>query len=160
MITLKDVSTYSLVKEINNEEIKQLFRTYEINNYQSLYHALIRKLVPDTDQILYSLAKAEKLVASSKKINVPKLLHFHNNSIDYEVNGIDAGITSTVCNALNMKNLIYLYTHVDLNGKLCMLNYPGIKGKNMKNIRESILHYDKVMFPELLMQKRKIKKRC
>lgn len=70
------------------------------------------------------------------------------------------GVTRTACNALNMKNLIYLYTHVDLNGRLFILNYPGIKGKNMKNIRESILHYNKVMFPELLMQKRKIKKRC
>ena len=115
MITLKDVSTYSLVRDINNEEIKQLFRTYEINDYQSLYHALIYNLVPATDQILQSFIAAKKLVASSKKINVPKLLHFHNNSIDYEVNGIDAGITSTVCNAHNMKNLVYLFTHVDLN---------------------------------------------
>lgn len=160
MITLKDVSTYNLIKEIDDEEIKQLFRTYEINDYQSLYHALIYNLVPSTKQILQSFVEAKKLVTKSKRINVPKLLYFHNNSIDYETNGIDVGVTSTACNALNMKNLIYLYTHVDLNGRLCILNYPGIKGKNMKNIRESILHYDKVMFPELLMQKRKIKKRC
>ncbi len=160
MITLKDVSTYNLVKDIDDEEIKQLFRTYEINDYQSLYNALTHNLVPATNQILQSFIQAKKLVANSKRINVPRLLHFHNNSIDYEVNGIDAGITSTVCNALNMKNLIYLYTHVDLNGRLCILNYPGIKGKNIKNIRERIVHYDRVLFPKLLMQKRKIMKRC
>ena len=160
MITLKDVSTYNLVKEINDKEIKQLFKTYEINDYKNLYHALTYNLIPPTEQILQSFLVAKNLVAHSKEINVPKLFYFHNNSIDYEVNGFDIGITSTVCNVLNMKNLTYLYTHVDLNGKLCILNYPGIKGSNMKNIRESIHNYDEVIFPELLSQKRKIKKGC
>lgn len=58
-----------------------------------------------------------------------------------------------------MKNLIYLYTHVDLDGNLCILNYPGIKAKYMKNIRKGIINYNRKMFPEMLTQIRKTKTR-
>lgn len=59
MVTLKEVSTYNLIKEIDNEKIKQLFRTYEINDYQSLYHTLIYNLIPSTKQIQQSYVKAK-----------------------------------------------------------------------------------------------------
>ena len=159
MITLEDISTYSLVREIEDKEVQELFKIYEINDYKSLYNALINKIIPATEQILRSFVMAKDLVKKSKSKTVPKLNYFHNSSIDYEINGIDTGINTPICGALNMKNLIYLYTHVDLDGNLCILNYPGIKAKHMKNIRKGIIHYDRKMFPEMLTQKRKIKTR-
>ena len=141
MITLKDISTYDL-RKIQEPLVQQQFDLLEIKDYQTLLEALYNGLIEEDITMVGFLSVARDIVKTSDDITVPTLLSEHKGSIDYSVNGIDVGITNVSLAPLTMDSILHLYTHVDLNGKSSLSNYPGVEKEELEGIIKKIKTYD------------------
>lgn len=149
MITLKDISTYDL-RKIQEPLVQQQFDLLEIKDYQTLLEALDNGLIEEDITMVGFLSVARDIVKTSDDITVPTLLSEHKGSIDYRVNGIDVGITNVSLAPLTMNSILHLYTHVDLNGKSSLSNYPGVEKEELESIINKIKTYDEKIYPSLI----------
>ena len=149
MITLKDISTYDL-RKIQEPLVQQQFDLLEIKDYQTLLEALYNGLIEEDITMVGFLSVARDIVKTSDNITDPTLLSEHKGSIDYSVNGIDVGITNVSLAPLTMNSILHLYTHVDLNGKSSLSNYPGVEKEELEGIINKIKTYDEKIYPSLI----------
>ena len=110
----------------------------------------LQSLIEEDITMVGFLSVARDIVKTSDDITVPTLLSEHKGSIDYSVNGIDVGITNVSLAPLTMNSILHLYTHVDLNGKSSLSNYPGVEKEELEGIIKKIKTYDEKIYPSLI----------
>lgn len=148
MITLKDISTYDL-RKIQSPLIQEQFDLFGIKDYQALAEALYNGLIDEDITMIGFLSVARDIAKTGDDIIIPTLASEHKGSIDYQVNGIDIGITNVSLAPLTMNSILHLYTHVDLNGKSSLSNYPGVEKEELAGIIKKIKSYDEKIYPSL-----------
>lgn len=157
MITLKDISTYDL-RKIQEPEVQRQFDLFDIKDYQSLLEALYYEIIDSNTTIEGFLSVARDIVSTGDDIEVPTLQNEHTGGIDFQINGIDIGIKNVSLASLNMDTLLHLYTHVDLNGRSSLENYPGVVKEELSEIRERIMLYDEKIYPSLTKKNKTLTK--
>lgn len=157
MITLKDISTYDL-RKIQEPEVQRQFDLFGIKDYQSLLEALYHEIIDSNTTIEGFLSVARDIVSTGDDIEVPTLQNEHTGGIDFQINGIDIGIKNVSLASLNMDTLLHLYTHVDLNGRSSLENYPGVVKEELSEIRERIMLYDEKIYPSLTKKNKTLTK--
>lgn len=148
MITLIDISTYDL-RKIQSPLIQEQFDLLGIKDYQALAEALYNGLIDEDITMFGFLSVARDIAKTGDDIIIPTLVSEHKGSIDYQVNGIDIGITNVSLAPLTMNSILHLYTHVDLNGKSSLSNYPGVEKEELAGIIKKIKSYDEKIYPSL-----------